>query len=243
MSQAIFVEKSGNKKIAGKGKVSATYASTLASCPSACKLRRDGCYAESGRVGMVVHRLNKSAAGLRPEAVARQEAQVIRRAFSGQAVPQDGSRGGRDLRLHVSGDARTNRAANILGEAAKDWKSRGGGAVWTYTHAWKTVRRASWGKDVSVLASMEDPSLAQKAIETGYAPTLVVPSHPEKGKSFRVEGSDVVWISCVEQTRGVACSECRLCMKADSLRARNMGIAFAAHGPTNKIKKHLKVAV
>lgn len=237
---AIFAVKSSNSKISGKGVVAATYASTQASCPRSCALHKSGCYAESGRTGVHVAAMNSQADGVRPETVASKEAAMIKAAFGKRSIPQDGGRGGRDLRLHVSGDCRTTRSAEILGKAASHWRKRGGGNVWTYTHAWATVKRKAWGPDVSILASMEDPRLASKARKQGYAPALVVQRHTSD-KAFTLPGSSVRWIPCVEQTRGIACSECRLCMDADSLRKRNMGIAFAAHGPTVKIKKHLKV--
>lgn len=50
-----------------------------------------------------------------------------------------------------------------------------------------------------------------------------------------------MWIPCPAQTRGVACSDCRLCMNDKRLLAANKGIVFASHGPTNKIKKALTV--
>jgi len=237
---AILAESSKNSKIAGSGQVSATYLSTKVSCPTTCALRNDGCYAEMGRTGIHVSRLNAEAPkGMRPEAAARVERDLVKESFKGGSIPQDGAKGGRDLRMHVSGDARTRRAARILAEAGTDWKARGGGTVWTYTHAWKTVPRKDWGP-VSVLASMEDPRKAEEARAQGYAPALVVERHTSD-KAYNVEGSDVEWIPCVEQTRGVACSDCRLCMDADRLRDTNRGIAFAAHGPTVKVRKHLTV--
>lgn len=239
---AILAESSSNKKIAGKGKVSATYAATNITCPSSCSLRHEGCYAEYGPVGLHVMRLNEQATpGMRPEAVARVERDAMKAAFKGGRIPQDGAAGGRDLRLHVSGDARTRRSAKILAEGVRNWLKRGGGTVWSYTHGWKVVPRKDWGK-TSILASMEDPALAKEARKRGYAPALVVGEH-KSDKAYQVEGSDVTWIPCVAQIKeGVACSDCRLCMKADWLRDTNRGIAFAAHGvATKKIRKHLTV--
>lgn len=51
-------------------------------------------------------------------------------------------------------------------------------------------------------------------------------------------------IPCPQQTKGgdVTCVECRLCLDADGLMARNMGIAFAAHGASvRKVRARLPV--
>jgi len=237
---AFLTEKSKNNKIAGKGKVAATYAATNLTCPTSCALRQDGCYAETGMVAIHTNRLNEGVTdGMRPEVAARQELHAIVQAFAGGPIPQDGTKGGRDLRLHVAGDARTRKAVKLLAKGAASWLARGGGSVWSYTHAWKTVPRSDW-KHVSVLASLEDPALANAARAQGYAPALVVGSHASP-KAFELEGT--TWIPCPAQTQDdVACSECRLCMKADWLRDTNRGIAFAAHGVRqNKARKHLKV--
>ena len=210
---ATFVLNSDNRKI---GCAAATYVTIEGSCPSGCALRSEGCYAQYGRVGMLSRRLDRFAVGRTPEQLARDEAALIR-FFPTQ---------GRALRLHVSGDCRTAGAAKILGAAAKNWRARRGGPVWTYTHAWRKVPRSAWGSSVSVLASMESAVEARAACEQGYAPALVVAGHGD-GRPFELEG--VTWIPCVEQTRGLSCTECRLCLDADRLRDTGTGIAFAAH--------------
>lgn len=238
---AMFAEKSRNSKIVGRGHVSATYASIKASCPSSCALRDSGCYAQMSYVSFHTRKLDKAVPkGMRPEAVARAERRAIRAAFRGGPVPQDGAKGGRDMRMHVSGDARTRRSAEILGSAAEEWRERGGGDVWTYTHAWRTVPREAWGQAVSVLASTEDPTDVESIQAQGYAPALVV-EHHVSDKAYEVEGSDVKFTPCPQQTRQIPCSDCRLCFKADQLLEQNRGIAFAAHGATRQIRKHLKV--
>jgi hypothetical protein len=80
---------------------------------------------------------------------------------------------GRPLRLHTVGDCRTDEAARIVAAAAERYMDAGGGPVWTYTHAWRLVDRASWGR-VSVLASCETPEQVELARARGYATAIVV---------------------------------------------------------------------
>ena len=235
---AFLVEASANAKIAGRSKVAATYASIASTCPTSCPLRGEGCYAQNGHVGMQSRKLD--AETVSTTEAARQEARAIACAFSGNAIPQDGARGGRDLRLHVSGDCRANLAASIIGRACARWAARGGGSVWTYTHAWRDVLRASWGSAVSVLASCERTADGRAALRAGYAPAVVVPELPADGRAFERDG--LRWIPCPSQTRDVACTDCRLCFDDAGLRARKSGIAFAAHGArTSAVKRRLLV--
>ena len=235
MRGAIYVEKSDNRKISGDDKVDATYASIKNTCPDTCSLKNEGCYAQSSFVGMVNHRMNKRARQDSPLAVARAEARAIDQAYGGRKIPA-----GRALRLHVSGDSRTIKGTRILGAAISRWKKRGGGDVWSYTHAAAYVPRKEWGA-VSVLASIESISQIERVKKMGYAPAIVVSEHLSD-KVYKLSGSDIKWIPCVQQTKGVSCVSCRLCFNADRLYRDGYGIAFAAHGINkNKIKKHLKV--
>lgn len=202
-----------------------TYASIASSCPKSCALQGEGCYAQGGRVAILVKSLD--AAKETALQVARSEAQQIR--DNAKRAPN-----GYPMRLHASGDCRTNATARIVSDAACEWP----GPVWTYTHAWRDVDRSSW-QGVSVLASIEDPRDGREAIRAGYAPALVVHSHPSDGRAFQREG--VTWIPCPEQTRGVECIRCRLCFDADALKQRRTGIAFAVHGNGAK-RAHAAVA-
>jgi hypothetical protein len=213
---AIAVETSTNAKL---GPVSATYASQ-ASCPRCCPWFRNGCYAERGLVGYQTRRLNRSAlhGALR---IAQTEARAI-----------DALTGDRLLRLHVVGDARTDAAARELGAAARRYAARGnaprgGRKVWTYTHAWRTVARASWGEAVSVLASVETVRAARQAMARGYAAAVVVSAFEREG-AYPIDGTTV--LPCPNQTRGVTCRECGLCRDDERLRSAGMVIAFEAHG-------------
>jgi len=232
---AIYVSDSGNTKIMGSKKVDATYAAIKYTCPDSCELKDKGCYAQTSFVGMINQRMNRRARGGSPLDLAKAEAKAIDDAYKGGAVPA-----GRALRIHVAGDSRTIMGTRVLNKAVGRWRQRGGGDCWSYTHAWRHVAREEWS-NVSVLASVDNVADVPLAREQGYAPAMVVAEHPSE-KAYQLPGSDVKWIPCPNQTRGVGCTDCRLCFNADRLLAGNFGIAFAAHGvKKNEIKRHLTV--
>lgn len=215
---AILVLSSKNEKT---GNVSATYASIDGSCPKDCMHRDNGCYAQTGMVGIHSFRLNAFSKTLpRSDAreVARTEARQIRQAI------RDGNNV-RPMRLHVAGDCRTPAAAKILSDACQEWNN----PVWTYTHAWKVVPRGNWGK-VSVLASVDNKKDISAAMERGYAVAIVVEKHPDDGRAWTMPTGHRV-VPCPAQTRdNVTCEKCRLCWKDGFLRETKAVISFAAHG-------------
>jgi hypothetical protein len=231
MRGAIYVSDSGNTKIMGSKKVDATYASIKATCPDTCQLKDEGCYAQTSYVGMVNARLNRQAHQDSPLQLARSEAKAIDASYKGGKVPT-----GRALRLHVAGDSRTVKGSRFINKAVGQWKARGGGDCWSYTHAFKCVPKEVWS-NVSMLASIDKPEQSVEAQNQGYAPAIVVPFHPSE-KAYKLIGSNTTFIPCPSQTRGVGCSDCQLCFRADWLYKTNRGIAFAAHGVRkNEIKK------
>ena len=235
MNGSIYVSDSGNTKIMGSKKVDATYAAIKYTCPDSCSLKGEGCYAQTSFVGMVNSRMERRARGGSPLALARAEAAAIDASYKGGKVPTD-----RALRIHVAGDSRTLAGTRLINNAIGRWKHRGGGKVWSYTHAWRHVPREEWS-NVSILASVADVTEVAAARGQGYAPTIVVPEHTSE-RAYLLEGSDVKWIPCPAQTRNVGCTDCRLCFDADRLLEGNFGIAFAAHGVNkNKVKRHLTV--
>ena len=230
-----YIEDSKNSKISGSRKVDATYVSIKSSCPKDCPLMDEGCYAQIAYVGITVHRLDDEAKNLSALKTARQEAHAIDIAYGGGPIPYN-----RDLRLHVSGDSRTIQGTRIINSAIKRWQTRGGNDCWSYTHAWKHVPRNIWS-NVSILASVSSTKEVSAAHKQGYAPAIVVDSHPSD-KTYTLKGSDVKWIPCPNQTKDVACSDCRLCFNADRLFNEGYGIAFAAHGiKKENIKRRLQV--
>jgi hypothetical protein len=226
---ATAVERSDNPKL-GAGRCSATYVAQH-SCPKSCPFFGKGCYAESGPMLWSTRRLNKSTI-TDPVRIARQEARAI-----------DGLTGKRPLRLHVVGDSKTRRGTRLLAAAAGRYTERGGGRVWTYTHAWRKVPRTDWGT-VSVLASCETArdvrtahragyaaALVVAAHRAGYAAALVVAAHPADGRAHALDGAKgFKVIPCPNQTRGVTCADCKLCFDSDRLHANKLVIGFSAHG-------------
>lgn len=235
MKGAIYVSDSGNTKIMGSHKVDATYASIKATCPSTCSLKNGGCYAQTSFVGMINARMDRRARQYSPLAVARAEARAIDDSYRGGPVPE-----GRCLRIHVAGDSCLKKGTQLINNAVGRWKKRGGGDAWSYTHAWHNIPRAIWS-NVSVLASVESVNQIAEARKQGYACAVVVSEHPTD-KAYTLPGSNTKLIPCPSQTRGVGCSDCRLCFNANRLFDGNFAIAFSVHGVyKNILKKRLTV--
>lgn len=235
--------KSANAKI---GDAAATYAAQE-SCPTSCAFYNGGgCYAENGSIySGVTKRLNDDArtTGATAVDVAQAEADAIDQL---DVVP------GRPMRLHTVGDCKTDEAARIVAAACARYIERGGGPVWAYTHAWRIVERASW-EPVSVLASCETLEQVVLARARGYATALVVDEFrsdklyeidPRQGRrrarpNSRTDhaGTAGVVLPCPQQTRDVACSDCRLCMNADRLLAAGYSIGFEIHGTAFTVRQ------
>ena len=240
---AIYVENSKNEKIAGLGKCDGTYASIRNTCPDTCVLKKSKeCYATQNYVALIVKRLDRRARQDNIVQMARNEAKCIDESYRGGKVPS-----GRDLRVHISGDARSRTAAKIISRAVGRWLDRQEGekgSAWAYTHCFASVPRESWGR-VSVLASIESIDQVAEATKQGYACALIVPEHASS-KAYKLPNCEITWIPCPAQEKPggkeIACVDCRLCMKSDWLRDSGRGISFSAHGSKKSdLKKHLTV--
>jgi hypothetical protein len=206
--------------------VSSTRVSFEATCPSSCAFKARGCYERAGFTGRFTRAMDDAAAnGWTGDMVTALESSLIEQSFDGGQVPQDGARGGRDLRLHVGGDVASARGARMLGCAATRWRARGGGSVWSFTARWRTIGRAAWGKDISVLASVQSVGAAQAAAERGYSPAMVV-KDLVTDRAFDAGG--IKLIPCPAETRGKTCVQCRLCL--DGKLPPSTGVAFGMHG-------------
>lgn len=211
------IEDSQNRKL---GRVSATYMSQ-STCPTSCPFFEKGCYANGGRMGIHTRRLNDSPITDIIQ-IAQMEADGIRK-LSGY----------RPLRLSVVGDHKTNESASLVADAALEYTGKHGQPVYTYTHAWREVKRSSWGV-INVLASCENVQDVRQAIDDGYAAAMVVTEF-EKDTAYKI-ADDLTGIPCPEMTgKAETCEQCGLCMKADKLRAGRKVILFAAHGNRTKM--------
>jgi hypothetical protein len=204
------------------GLVSATYASIDATCPKSCPFMGEGCYAQIGMVGIHTVRFNRKYNRARnpitPETVAREEAGLIKKATEEgkNLLP---------LRLHVAGDLRTNKAAQLIRTAVKNWNN----PVWSYTHAWRNVDRKSWGDTISVLASCETQEQAELAMKRGYAVAMVTGPHLSPKAYTAPNGIKI--IPCPAQTHdNVTCVSCKLCWNDKKLLDQRAVIGFEVHG-------------
>lgn len=222
--------------------ISSTHASILATCPSSCVFRDAGCYAQNGATGAAVARLNTIGGATHRLRIADQEANLIDRAFGGREILQDGGRdgrSGRDLRLRVAGDYTTAAEAQVLALAAERWEARGGGGVFGYTHAWRSVDRV-WFGAVRMLASVERPEDIADAHARGYDVAITLAEFASE-RVFDLPGTGLKVVPCPEQTRGTSCVRCRLCISAP-LRERGLVIGFAAHGArAGRARRHLTI--
>jgi len=209
--------------------VTTTYVSIAATCPDSCSFKNNGCYVQAGATAKHGRALDSAAFGWSALDVIREEAEQIDALYP-NGVPQDGARGGRDLRLHVGGDVSCAAGAEMLGEAARRWRARGGGRAWTYTHRWRDIPSHAWGPLLSVLASCDSLADVRDAWAAGYAPAVIVPEYPRGHRTFPV--GRLTAVPCpVEAGSQLTCATCRLCMDDLALRSRRLVIAFAEHGP------------
>lgn len=208
---AILSLASGNEKT---GRVAATYLG-LGTCPIECSLRGSGCYAESFRMYPWFRDLESVPTNLACLA----EAWLI------ESAADAGKARGSMLRSHVSGDTTDPADARRLAQAWRYWQAKGGGRVWKYTHAWRSVHRSEFGTFAGeVVASVDHYSEIPLARAQGYTSfAIAVPSF-EGDRAFQLpDGTKAV--PCPAQTgRAPNCEACKLCTRSGVV------VAFEAHG-------------
>jgi hypothetical protein len=221
-SLVICVEKSKNSKT---GSVSATYM-PMSTCSPNCPFLNNGCYAEYGHTGIHIKRLEKSLKAHKRISLLRlatEEANSIRQ-LSGK----------HPMRLHIVGDCRTPKMAQVISKACSEYKEKHNQPVWTYTHSWREIPRDKWG-DISVFASCETIEDCKAAMKRGYAASIVrlTPfNNPE------ISYMGIRMVACKELTKGIKCDKCKLCFNDKSLLDNKKVICFFAHGPgTERVKQ------
>lgn len=208
--------------------ICSTSVSIQSTCSDICPLKGNGCYVTSGRMAFGAQTLDRETMGLTASEVIAEEVRLIDGAFGGGPIPQDGAKGGRDMRCHVGGDTPSAEDAATLGGACQRWVERGGNPPFTYSHRWREIPKAAFGPWISVLASVELPEDIERAREAGYAAAILVERFPSE-RAFHLQGTTMKIIPCPGQTRNIPCVECRLCIDRDLL-AMNVAIGFEARG-------------
>jgi len=198
-----------------------------------CRGKGRGCYVQSGWTQRAARILDRKADGMTGDQVIEKEVALIDSVFL-DGVPQDGARGGRDLRLHIGGDTSSQRATLRLAGTASRWLERGGGSVWAYTHRWREIEADSWGK-INVLASVETIPEADLAWRRGYAVAITVLDFKQEGRyEAKGKSQSIKILPCPAQVRGQTCVQCRLCL--GKLKGR-VAVGFSLHGTQVKAAK------
>jgi hypothetical protein len=210
--------RSTNPKLVGERRdidFFATYRAVGPTCPPDCPLLGNGCYAQNGKVSWQAK-----------DRYSEDDGAVFLRELG--RLPQ-----GAIVRLHVSGDVMLDGEldtaylqALIDGAAARPDL-----LFFGYTHAWRHIDRERWvfPPNLVINASCDSEDDAHTARAWGWDVTTVVPSDT----AWRRSGDTVI---CPNQTVGLSCYECKLCMQPD----RKLSVAFKAHGTqTRKVDERL----
>lgn len=233
--QASEKAKSGRTRFVPIGPyVASTYASIKRTCPSSCPFKAGGCYAKAGSAHLTMGKLDQAGRSMSALEVTRYEANLLSDAWV-NGVPQDGHRGGRDLRLHVGGDVSCTRGARALAQAVAGLECRGLGAAWSFTARWRQIPKAAFGS-ISVLASVVTTAAAMDAIARGWVPAIAMVRFPSDRQwsladGWKVQPCPAELGSLRGEPTPTTCAQCRLCLDQRTLRRRKLAIAFAAHGP------------
>jgi hypothetical protein len=210
--------KSRNEKT-GPIPVSTTTAET---CPPTCPLRKAGCYADNGPLGLFWRKVTERKAGgdwqAFIESIAKLKPGTLWRHNQSGDLPGDGTS--------------IDRIALLQLVAANKGK-RG----FTYTHYkpglnfnWASIKSANQG-GFTVNLSANDLNHADDLAEYGIAPvTVILPMHAAKNETLKTpQGRKVV--PCPATYRDdVTCQSCGLC----AIASRDFIIGFPAHGVQKK---------
>lgn len=142
------------------------------------------------------------------------------------------------VRLHVSGDLFYNDAPDeiyikgvkLAHETFPQIKG------YTYTHRYSDMGTYDFPANLTVNASCDTWDEVAEAKSKGW-PTVTVIPMTETRKRFKqpaMLGEEMVMLDvvvCPNQTVGLTCNDCKLCMKKD----RPFVVAFMAHGSAKRI--------
>ena len=187
--------------------VRATYRKVGETCPSDCDLLETGiCYALQGPVAIHAEKSPPS----------HEDADRLLQYL--QSLP-----GGKKIRHHVSGDLFRNDEPDIpyVWSLLVGHANRPDVEGWMYTHGWKRLSAhvLNLPESLTVNASCDTLEEAQKAVHRGWPTTVVLQEEVDELS----DGTPIV--ICPNQTDGVTCSECGLCMQGQ----RKSVVGFLEH--------------
>ena len=221
MAYFSFTRTSGNAKT---GPI-ATSMTTSDSCPDACGLKGQGCYARFSFTGMQWKKLDQKA---------EQGTAMDLQAFIGSilALPK-----GAPFRHNVAGDLPDADTLDAIAAAAQARRLQG----WTYTHHHapacmrSSIAQANASPGFAVNLSADSPAHADElaALRIGPVVTVVSPDAWARGteqgqaKNTSKTPTGQMIVRCpAEYIDSMTCAACLLCAKPD----RRGIVGFTAHG-------------
>jgi hypothetical protein len=215
--QMTYAGHGSNSKL-GKGVFVST--SSKATCPDACQLKGNGCYAESAPMVWHWDKVTKGLKG-RPWDEFLLQIRALRR--------------GEFWRHNQAGDLpglgdRVDTKA--LGQLVSANKGRRG---FTYTHkplsrkAEQTAVKEANANGFTINVSTDNLTQADAAMKKGLAPVVTILPAVTEGKVVMTPAGNKVLV-CPEYTKGWTCQKCQLCAVSD----RSYAIGFPAHGTWKK---------
>lgn len=217
--QTALTLKSSNRKV-GKIPVSTT---TFKTCPDSCPLKKSGCYAETGHVGMFWRKVTELKAGFTYENFIKQV----------NALPLN------QLWRHnqagdLAGDT-VNIDSNALKELVKANKGKKG---FTYTHYDvlqnkhnKNLVKYANKNGFTVNLSANNLDHADKLYNLNIAPVATILPSEIQGKQdiFTPAGNRVI-VCPATYKENVTCESCKLCQ----VKGRKVIVGFPTHGASYK---------
>lgn len=184
-------------------------------CPDACPLKKNGCYADAGPLGLHWRAVSDGRRGISwaelcETIAALPDGQLWRHNQAGDLPGQNGEIDARELGELVR--------ANI------------GRRGFTYTHKPMTPANAHWVRAANewgftINLSANDLAHADEMADTGVGPVVTLLPADMRENTFTPAGRRVV--ICPAETRDdVTCASCQLCSRAN----RDCIVGFPAHG-------------
>lgn len=189
-------------------------------CPAACPLKDQGCYAKYGPLGMYWNKVNSGTAGATWSEFVAQIAELPAGAL---------------WRHNQAGDLPGVSDTIDAPALAKLVKSNSGKRGFTYTHKPMTAANARAVKAANAAGftinlSGNNLAHADSLADTGAGPVVVVLPADQKTNTVTPAGRKVV--VCPATIRDdVSCATCQLCQRRD----RNVIVGFPAHGAAKRM--------